>query len=316
MADVLILGGTGWLGRHIAAQSLADGDDVTCLARGTSGAVPDGARLVRADRRDPDAYDRVRRPWDRVVEIASDPGLVAGALDALADHAGHWTLVSTISVSADDDRPGADESAPLVEPSDLSQYADAKVAAERATAERLGDRLLIARPGLIVGPGDPSDRFGYWPARLSQPGPVLIPTPTDRFVQTVDVRDLAAWIARTDATGPVNVVGDAVPMDAFFREAVAVAGFTGELLPLEDEALFEHDVRYWAGPRSLPLWLPRSASGFARRSNSAFRQSGGTTRPLRTTLRDVLTDEQARGVTRPRRSGLTLAEEAAVLAAR
>ena len=169
---VLVLGGTGWLGAEVVRAALTRGDDVVCLARGEGRDVPGGARLVRADRRAPGAYDAVAQAdWDDVVEISSDLALVTPALDALAARAAHWTLVSTVSVYARHDVPGADESAEVVVPCDLTQYPDAKVAAERATAARVpADRLLVARPGLIVGPGDPSDRFGYWPARLQRGG--------------------------------------------------------------------------------------------------------------------------------------------------
>lgn len=312
----LVLGGTGWLGRAIVRDLLVAGAEVTCLARGASGTVPDGARLVRADRRTADAHHRVRGEWDEVIELSSEPGLVEPALDALADGAAHWTLVSTVSVYARNDEPGADESAALVEPTDPTQYADAKVAAERSSADRLGSRLLIARPGLIVGPGDPSDRFGYWPARLRRGGRALAPTTAGRFVQVIDVADLSAWLSRASREGRVgvaNTVGEPLPMADFFEQVSAVAGFDGSVEEVPDEVLLGHDVRYWAGPRSLPLWLPMSDVAMAQRSTRAFRQMGGRVRPLASTIADVLEDERARGLERPRRSGLTASEEWAVL---
>ncbi|MBT2503874.1 NAD-dependent epimerase/dehydratase family protein [Curtobacterium sp. ISL-83] len=314
----LVLGGTGWLGRAIVRDLLAAGTEVTCLARGESGDAPEGARFVRADRRAAEAYGAVRGEWDEVIELAHEPDLVGPALDVLADGAAHWTLVSTISVYARNDEPGADESADLVEPRDLTEYADAKVAAERATAARLGSRLLIGRPGLIVGPGDPSDRFGYWPARLSRTGPVLVPTTSGRFVQVIDVADLAAWIGhagRAGITGVVNAVGEPMTMGSFLRRVADVTGYDGELTEVEDEVLLAEDVRYWAGPRSLPLWLPREATGFAQRSTRAFRATGGSTRTLESTVAEVLADERSRGVGGPGRSWLS-EEQAVLLAAR
>ncbi|MGH1550820.1 NAD-dependent epimerase/dehydratase family protein [Leifsonia poae] len=316
MRRVLVLGGTGWLGRTIVGALLATGAEVTCLARGESGAVPEGARLIRADRRDPAVYEQVLGDWDEVVELAYAPDLVEPALDALADRAGHWTLVSTVSVYARNDEPGADESAAVVEPTDLDQYPDAKVAAERASAMRLGDRLLIARPGLIVGPGDPTDRFGYWPARFSRPGAVLAPTPVSRFVQVIDVADLAAWIAHAGiqrTVGTANAVGEPVPMADFLRLAASIAGYEGGLIELGDDALLAQGVNYWAGPRSLPLWLPLADVGFAQRAAVPFRESGGRLTPLEETVQRVLADELARGVDRERRSGLTAEEERAVI---
>lgn len=313
---VLVLGGTGWLGRTIVDELLVEGADVTCLARGTTGSVPEGARFVQADRSLPGAYEPATGIWDEVIELAHVPELVAPALDALADRAAHWTLVSTVSVYAQNDEPGADESARLVEPKDPSAYADAKVLAERTTRLRLGSRLLIARPGLIVGPGDPSDRFGYWPARLDRGGPVLVPTSAERFVQVIDVADLASWLVRAGRdgfVGTVNAVGAPVPLHDFLRCVAEVTGFDDELVAVEDDVLLAHDVAYWAGPRSLPLWIPVSDAGFAQRSAVAFTDAGGVTRPLRDTVVRVLDDERARGTDRERRAGLTSTEERAVL---
>jgi len=313
---MLVLGGTGWLGREIARTAVAQGDEVVCLARGESGSAPEGARLVTADRRMPGAYDALDGEWDEVVEISYDLGLVASALDALADRAAHWTLVSTVSVYARNDDPGADESAEVVEPQDLTQYPDAKVAAERATAERVGDRLLIGRPGLIVGPGDPTDRFGYWPARFSRGGRVLAPQTASRHVQVIDVSDLAEWIVAAgsrEVTGTVNAVGAIHRMADFFGEVGDVAGFDGEIVELDDASLLANGVNYWSGPRSLPLWVPAEDAGFAQRDGSAFVATGGTLRPLRDTLERTLADELARGIRRSRRAGLSPDDEAAIL---
>lgn len=316
MRRVLILGGSGWLGRRIAERALASGDEVTCLARGDSGPVPEGARHFRVDRREAGAYDAASGEWDEVVELAHAPDLVRPALAGLARTAAHWTLVSSVSVYADADQPGADETAALVDPTDPDRYADAKVLAERASADALGDRLLIARPGLIVGPGDPSDRFGYWPARFGRGGTVLAPETKGRFAQVIDVDDLAAWLHRAGAngvTGPVNAVGDVIPFTELLSTAASVAGFTGDLLHADDETLLAHSVDYWAGPESLPLWLPASAVGFCHRSSSAYRRSGGTTRPLGETMRRVLDDELARGAERIRRSGLDASKEQRII---
>nr|NLD40197.1 NAD-dependent epimerase/dehydratase family protein [Actinomycetales bacterium] len=314
MARVLILGGTAWLGREIAREWVARGAEVVCLARGRSGDIPDGARLVTADRTTPEAFDELDGTWDEVVELAYEPDVVAPALDALADRAAHWTLVSSISVYAD--FTIRDEAAPVVEPSDLTQYPDAKVAAERATAAALGGRLLIARPGLIAGPGDPSDRFGYWPARLARGGTVLRPRGEGRFVQVIDVADLAAWIAHagsTGVTGVVDAVGKVNRFDDVLALAADVTGFAGSWRVAGDGELAAGGIGHWAGPASLPLWLPEDAAPMAQRDNARFRAAGGSLRPLRETMVRTLEDEVGRGLDRERRSGLSLAEEAAAL---
>ncbi|MGD8214228.1 oxidoreductase [Aestuariimicrobium sp. Y1814] len=318
MTRVLVLGGTAWLGARIAAGWAASGAEVFCLARGESGAAPEGCTLVRADRHDPSSYDGLVGEWDEVVELSYEPEFVGPALAALAPRAAHWTLVSTVSVYAGIDRPGADESAALVRPRDLTQYPDAKVAAEVTTAEHVGDRLLLARPGLIVGPGDTSDRFGYWTARLSRGGAALAPVTAGRHVQVIDVDDLAGWLVAAGArglVGTVNAVGPSITMDEFFAEAMVVSGHADGLVMADDDELRSQGVNHWAGPRSLPLWVPRDLNVINQLSRQAFVEAGGMTRPLQATLQRTLADELARGIDRERRSGLTAAEEAAASAA-
>lgn len=319
MKRILILGGTGWLGREITARHLTAGNHVTCLARGISGTVPEGAPLHAVDRRAPDAYaEVVGRNWDEVIELSYDSELVRGALAVLAPTARHWTLISSVSVYADNSLPDADESAGLVSATDPADYAHAKVMTETATAAALGERLLIVRPGLIVGPADPSDRFGYWVARFAQGGetPVLIPHTEHRHVQVIDVRDLADWIVRAGLnriSGTIDAIGDAHPMSEVLARAAAVAGFTGSMVSASDHWLISHDVNFWAGKRSLPLWLPATATGFARRNNARYHGSGGLIRDIGDTLVATLDDERARGLQRERRSGLTRAQEQELL---
>jgi nucleoside-diphosphate-sugar epimerase len=317
MGRVLILGGTAWLGRELVRAALTDGDEVTCLARGESGDAPSGAELVRADRSLPDAYAAVAdREWDRVIELSWDHDFATGALAALVERAAHWTLISTISVYASNSTVGADETDPVVAPDDLEDYGQAKVAVELATTTAVGDRLLIVRPGLIAGPGDPSDRFGYWVARMAFAGsePVLSMHAEGRTAQVIDVRDLAEFAARSTDTGILNAVGDSRALGDALGRARRIAGFTGDLLEADDDWLVERDVHYWAGPRSLPLWLPPEDAPMTTRSNAAYRAAGGTLRDLDETLRDVLTDERARGLDRARRAGLSRPEEIELLA--
>lgn len=322
MTDVLILGGTGWLGGATARRWMDAGARVTCLARGARKA-PSGAALVTADREHSAAYARVAdREWDEVLDVSSDPAHVEAALTALAGRTRHWTYVSSVSVYASSDVAGQDEGAALADPAGAGEphdYARAKAACEASVRRALGGRAAVVRPGLVVGPGDPSDRFGYWPARFALAGgePVLVPEGDDRMAQVIDVRDLANEIValgRERWVGTMNAVGDPVPLARLLELARETAGHTGELVVADDAWLEQHDVQHWAGPRSLPLWLPRDMPGFATRTNTVYRLLGGTLRDLRVTLADTLADERARGLDRDRRSGLTRAEEEVLLA--
>lgn len=321
MTDVLILGGTGWLSSRVAGEWTARGARVTALARGSRPA-PSGVRLVTADRDDPDAYAAVSRTsWDEVVDVSSDPRHVEAAVDALATGAEHWTYVSTVSVYARHDVAGADETAATVDPlgaSDSVDYPHAKAAAEAAVRASLDDRALIVRPGLIVGPGDPSDRFGYWVARFALAGDeaVLVPDTSRRGAQVIDVDDLAAFAVAAGASrrsGIVNAVGRPTELEALLEAARAVAGHRGEVVTATDEWLEAQGVAHWMGPRSLPLWLPPDMPGFWTRTNARYLSWGGDLRPLERTLASTLADERDRGLDRARRSGLTRLQERELL---
>ncbi|KZE90211.1 NAD-dependent epimerase/dehydratase family protein [Microbacterium sp. TNHR37B] len=322
MRRILILGGTGWLSGRVARRWTERGAEVVCLARGSRPA-PAGATLVAADRSRPDAYAAVAAErWDDVIDISSRPGHVRAALAALAPRSAHWTYVSSVSVYADNETPGADETAAVATPvaSDHgadADYAGAKAAAEAAVAAA-GLTSAIIRPGLIVGPGDPTDRFGYWPARFAAAGaePVLVPETEGLFAQTIDVDDLAEFIVTAGErrlSGPVNAVGPSLPLADVLQGARTVAGHTGDLVSAPAEWLVAEGVSYWAGPRSLPLWLPADLPGFATRDDRRYRAVGGTARPLHVTLERVLIDERVRGVDRTRAAGLLRSEERALL---
>lgn len=317
MTDVLILGGTGWLSGRIARRWVAAGASVTCLARGERTA-PVGAELVRGDRDDPEVYASLaERVWDHVVDVSSQAQHVSAAIAALGDRTARWTYVSSMSVYSDDETIGTDESAPRHPPAreaDAYDYGAQKVSAEDAVAT-LEERAHIVRPGLIVGEGDPSDRFGYWAAAFSRAGaePVLVPPVEARTVQVIDVDDLAAYVIAATTHGAVNAIGDAHPLAAVLEAVRGASGHTGETVVADEQWLVAHRVEYWMGDRSLPLWLPGEMTGFMTRSNAAFHTTGGTLRPLAETIADVVADERARGVDRIRRAGLTRAEERTLL---
>jgi nucleoside-diphosphate-sugar epimerase len=327
---LLILGGTAWLGRELAAAALEQGHEVTCLARGSAGAVVPGARLVRADRDREDAYGEVAgQPWDAVLDVARQPSQVRSGVANLQAVSARYLFVSTGNVYADHRTPDQNEDAPLLHPlegdamSSPEDYGGAKVACEQAVLGGFGaGRSLIARAGLIAGPGDESGRSGYWPWRFCSPagedGAVLVPDDPRQQSQLIDVRDLATWLVRCagDGTaGVFNAVANGMSLSEHLAVARNVAGHKGPIVPASTEWLIGQGVNSWAGPRSLPLWVDDPDwFGFTARNTSRAEAAGLSARPLKETLTDILRWELSRPQPGPHGAGLTDSEERELLA--
>jgi 2'-hydroxyisoflavone reductase len=328
---MLMLGGNVFLSRAVAVEGIRRGHDVVCAARGDSGAMPDGAVHVRVDR---DAADGLAplagRKFDAVIDTATmSCPWVRTALDVLGAGAEHWTFVSSINVYANSVTPGQDEEAPLLEPvargADQQEriahphlYGAIKVASENAVREIMGDRALVVRSGLIVGPGDLSDRFGYWVNRIARGGLVVVPAPLDQSTQCVDVRDLAAWFVTAGeqrTSGTYNGVGAARPLGDVLNDIVTAVGPPGtELVSVPADVLTARGVQAWRGPRSLPLWVPPEDYGFMAHDHRLALAAGLRHRPFAEVVADVLGYEHELGADRSREAGLTPAEEAELLA--
>jgi nucleoside-diphosphate-sugar epimerase len=335
MTNILILGGTAWLGAATARAALALGHRVTCLARGSAGDPPAGAEFIQVDRREPGGYAAVaNRDWDLVVEISWQPGLVREAAETLAPRAAAWVMVSSVSVYAANDVRGADESDPLLPAFDgdvagVEEYGEAKVACEAITLGATAGRAMLARAGLIGGDGAGSDRTGYWPGRfaLARSGEsrhdpsILVPDDPDGSVQMVDVLDLADFLLSAGLSGragPVNVVGEATPFPEVLDRADSLSAADGasvRRVVADAEWLAAQQVSPWAGPRSLPLWVPGpDAVGLATRSDQRSLDWGLRRRPLANTLAGALDYERRRGLDRDRRAGVSVSEERALIA--
>ncbi|SFB58275.1 Nucleoside-diphosphate-sugar epimerase [Amycolatopsis marina] len=301
-----------------------------CAARGESGTIPEGARLLPLDRDQPDAVRTALagERFDAVLDVATMAlPWVRDALDVLADNVGHWTFVSSINAYADTVTQGQKTDAPVLEPiTDEQAPAErtaehnggVKVACENAVRDAVGaDRTFVVRPGDICGPGDYMDRFGYWPVRLSRGGRVAIPDDRVQPYQHIDVRDLAAWIVTAGeqgTTGTYDTVTHPTTLHStLHRIAELVAPAGTELVPVSLERLSAEGVDYWAGPGALPLWLPASHYGMVSHDPTTAYREGLETRPFEDTVQDVLADERARGIDRERAGGLSPEQERALL---
>ncbi|ALE75252.1 epimerase [Pseudonocardia sp. EC080610-09] len=330
---ILVLGGSVFLSRAVAGAALSAGHDVTCVSRGVSGAPPHGATVLRADRSTPGALTAALAgtSFDAVVDVATmSAPWVREALDAVGDRAGHWTFVSSLNAYADLSLRGGTVGQatlpplhtgpdPAVQLSDPDVYGSAKVGSEHAVRSRLGDRALIVRGGLMCGPGDVLDRFGYWANRFARGGRVVVPDAPGHPMQIVDVRDLAAWIVRCAADGTAGTYDGTGPRSTLARVLEEVAGAVGaadlDLVPVPVETLQSEDVAIWAGPRSLPLWLPETHWGLADRDVTDTLGAGLTVRPVSGTAVAALEREHDLGPDRARLAGLTADEEERVLRA-
>jgi 2'-hydroxyisoflavone reductase len=296
---ILVLGGTGFVGPGIVTAARARGHVLTLFNRGkTNPGLFPGVETILGDRRTD--IDRLKgREWDAVIDTwVMLPKSVRAITELLRDHIGHYLFVSTISVYKLGREP-IDENSPTMPPVDEdpageftpARYGGWKAMCERAAEERMPGRTTAVRSGVIVGPGDPSDRFIYWPLRLARGGEVLAPgTPQDRL-QFIDVRDLGAWIVSVveqRVMGTYNVVGPRDPsLGAVLAAVKAGVKSDARLEWVEQKWLESHEAGGW---KDFPLVVlaDDEQSGFGHVSAARALARGLTFRDPTLTARDAL----------------------------
>ena len=324
--DILMIGGTRFVGRHIVEAALARGHKLTLFHRGKTGAdiFPD-VETIQGDRDNQADLDQLRgRAWDTVIDTcAYIPRHVRMITQTLRDTVPHYTLISTISVYEDPVAYGADENAPLKSLDDETTeqvtnetYGGLKVLCE-IDGEMSGvKQFLNIRPGLVVGPHDPTDRFTYWVERVARGGEMLVPGDLSRTVQYIDGRDMAAFIVglvEQRATGTFNAVNPSVPTTwgdwlGAMREAF---GSDAQFTVVSDDFL----IAQGANGGELPFWVPPPDEGVLGMSNRKAIDAGLTSRSTGEIARDTLAWSQSRGADYTLKVGLSPAREAELLTA-
>ncbi len=323
--EILIIGGTRFLGKALVEAALVRGHQVSLFNRGQTnpGWFPEVEKLHGDRNQDLSALNG--RSWQAVIDTcAYFPRQVQSLLEVLDGRIKHYTFISSISVYADFSQPGLDEKSPLatipdpaIEEITNETYGALKALCEQAAESRLPGQSLVLRPGLIVGPFDPSDRFTYWPVRVARGGEVLAPFP-DWNTQVIDVRDLAEWnirLVEQGVVGILNATGPAEPLSfrSLLETCRQVSRSQASFTWVEPEFLLNNGAAPWS---ELPLWLPgEENAGADQVSIQRALEQGLVFRPIETTVRDTLAWESTRPADHPWRAGLSAEKEAELLQA-
>ncbi|MHC8515824.1 NAD-dependent epimerase/dehydratase family protein [Sporosarcina sp. ITBMC105] len=291
---VLVIGGTSFIGRHIVEELLLNEHEVVLFNRGKTN--PDlfpTCRRIVGDRRT-DMDQAALEHWDAVIDTSGyTPNDVKPVIEALREKSDHYTFISTISVYDDFSKGDVNEHGTIithtVETDEVTgvTYGPLKVMCENEVKNGLGEKALIVRPCIVVGPDDPTDRFTYWALRTVEEGPIAIPG-GNRKVQWIDVRDLAKWIVTMiegKKTGTFNAASEPVAFESFIDALIAKQGI--ETIAISDTivAKIETDAKH-----RFPLWMPISEQfpqGFFIVDASKAVQEGLSIRPLHDTAEDT-----------------------------
>ena len=328
---LLIIGGTRFLGRHLVTAALARGHQVTLFNRGNYSAQAD-VETIEGDRHT-ELHKLKGREWDAVVDTSGHlPRAVRDAAEALANSVNRYVFVSSQNAYANVSVPGIAEDYPLGtlteeqlnqanaidttgQPSYGSLYGGLKAQCEQAAEEVMPNRVLVLRPGLIVGPYDYSDRFTYWVVRVAAGGEVLAPGRPQRFIQFIDARDLAQWtieMIERNAAGAYNTHGQpsTLTMQGLLDECKHVSQSDAQFVWASEEFLLEQQVGAWS---EMPLWLPEDAAphlkGFMLISPRKAIADGLTFRSVSETIRDTLVWYQTHHTNEPLKAGLNSDKE-------
>lgn len=291
---ILILGGTRFLGRNLVEIAMGKGHEVTLFNRGKTNPdlFPEVEHLK--GERDGELTPLKDKKWDVVIDTCGYvPRIVKKSAELLADSVEHYTFISSINAYIDFSKPGIDENAPLATMDDETVeevtneiYGPLKVLCEKAVEQTMPGRVLVLRPGLIVGPYDPSDRFTYWPVRISAGEEILAPSPPHSQVQFIDVRDLVEFIlymAEQKKTGIFNTTGPehSLSIHQFLEECIKVTKANVNLIWVKEEFLTKREI-------NLPVWVPKEWIGINQANCKKAIDAGLKFRPLSDTIHDTL----------------------------
>ena len=323
--DVLIIGGTKFLGPHLIHALRGRNHSVTLFNRGRSApAPPDGVLAVTGDR-ERDLSLLAGRRFDAVIDTCGFvPRIVRLSAQALARAASHYTFISTISVYVDPLGGNRAEEAPLATIADATTeeitgetYGPLKALCEAEVAGAMDGRCLIVRPGLLVGPLDPTDRFTYWPHRFALGGDVLVPGDREHPISVIDARDAAEWIVvaiENGLTGTFNAAGDPATstMGELIDACVSAGGASARPVWVDESFLTANNVEPWS---ELPAWLPSESNSLMMASSARAVKAGLLYRPIGQTVRDTLERTREQAMDRQLKAGLARERESQLLAA-
>lgn len=318
---LLLIGGTIFLGRHCVEVALRRGHEVTLFFRGKHGAdLFPGVERIIGDRAE-DMNKLSGRTWDAVIDCCGYfPRDLVKSTEQLRDSVGRYCFISSISAYAEESVLYRNEESPLATTDDVEatqitgeNYGGLKAMCEDVVRGAFGDRALVIRPGLIVGPNDISDRFTYWPVRFDRYDKILCPNRMDQPLQVIDVRDLAEWtidLLERNIGGDFSATGPAEPLrwGEFIMECKRVIKPAIDIIWMDEEFLLKNEVGPWS---DLPLWLSKesNADGMDTIDLTKPLEYGLKFRSMETTLKDTIAYYNSLPADYKPRGGLTRERE-------